>query len=142
MIEALGVRMELLQPRRWRDYYRLLRRDVFALLCLDDRRTWGRYALDAASARVPYVGSDLSQGGEDVAMMTCDPFDTDSAIEFLSVLIEERLQGRDDRYREVTDRQYAAVRAYDGDASRERMRRALKAAGLIETAVKLEPVCA
>ncbi len=140
MIEALGVRAQMLQPRRWRDYYRLLRQDVFAILCLDDRRTWGRYALDAASARVPFVGSHLSHGGEHVGLLTCDPFDVTTALDFLTDLVEERLSGRDYLYRDVAERQYAALQSYGGEAARERMRVALAAAGLADAAAKLQPV--
>ncbi|HEY6138616.1 MAG TPA: hypothetical protein VI670_12730 [Thermoanaerobaculia bacterium] len=142
MLEAMGIRAELLQPRRWPDYYRLLRRDTFAILCMDDRRTWGRYALDAASARVPYVGSRLSHAGERAGVLTCDPFDTATAIEHLGRLIEERLQGRSDWYENVTARQYAVLHDYDDGAARRRMQRALAAAGCPEPASRLEEVTA
>lgn len=142
MILALGVRAEFLHPRGWRDYFRNLK-DVFAILCLDDRRTWGRYALDAAAARIPFVGSHLSHCGERVAVLNCDAFDTCSALAWLERLVEERLAGGNTFYQEVTDQQYRALGGYDGPSALERLRAALESAGHSELARQVpgrEPV--
>jgi hypothetical protein len=136
MIVALGIRAEFRQPCRWRDYFLGLS-DVFAILCLDDRRTWGRYALDAAAARIPYVGSHLSHCGERVAVLSCDPFDTSAAVAWLERLVEEHLAGRDDFYQEVTERQYQALEDYDGPSALKRLRAALDAAGYAKLAGEL-----
>lgn len=140
MLATFGIRAEYLRPRRWADYHRMLRKS-FLLLCMDDRRTWGRYALDAAAAGVPFIGSHASHAGEHVAVMTCDPFDTTSAFAYAASLIEERLRGGDDLYREVMDRQSAALESYGDDGALKRLAIALQAAGHDELAGKLtEPI--
>ena len=136
IIKAFGLRAQYLRPRSWPHYYRGLQ-DAFAILCMDDRRTWGRYALDCASARIPYVGSNLSHCGEVVGVMTGDPFDTQRMIEHLSLLLEEHAKGTDALYREVSNSQYAKLKDYDGPRSRERLRRALLAAGYEDIANRL-----
>lgn len=128
MVEALGIRADFRRPRRWRDYYRD-HLSCFAVLCMDDRRTWGRYVLDCASARMPFVGSHLSHCGEQAGVLTCDPFDTDAALRYLSELIEERLAGGSRIHDEVTARQYEALRGYDSDNSLERFCSALENVG-------------
>jgi hypothetical protein len=128
MLGTFGIRAEFLRPRRWADYHRMLR-NSFLLLCMDERRTWGRYALDAAAAGVPFIGSHTSHAGEHVAVMTCDPFDTASAFAYAASLIEERLRGGDALHREVIERQSAALESYGHAAARLRLAAALQAAG-------------
>ena len=128
MVESLGIRADFRRPRRWRDYYKD-HLDCFAVLCMDDRRTWGRYVLDCASAHMPFVGSELSHCGERAGVLTCDPFDTNSALKYLSDLIEEKLAGRSELHDSVTARQYAALGDYDSKSSIERFCAALENAG-------------
>lgn len=128
MIEALRIRAEFRKPRRWRDYYRD-HLNCFAVLCMDDRRTWGRYVLDCASARMPFVGSELSHCGERAGVLTCDPFDTDTALQYLSELIDERLAGGSQFHDAVTARQYEALQHYDRESSLKRFCAALESAG-------------
>lgn len=135
MIISMGIRAEFMQPRDWQNYFRGLA-DIFAILCLDDRRTWGRYALDAAAARIPFVGSHLSHAGERVGVLSCDPFDTTFALNALAKLIEERLDGSCDFYTEVTTRQYNGLQGYDGPAALHRLGAALAAAGFPEMVMR------
>lgn len=128
MVETLGIRAEFRRPRRWRDYYRD-HLNCFAVLCMDDRRTWGRYVLDCASARMPFVGSNLSHCGERAGVLTCDPFDTDTALRHLSELIEERLAGGSRFHDAVTARQSEALQHYDSESSLKRFCAALENAG-------------
>jgi hypothetical protein len=133
MLSTFGLRADFVRPRRWPDYHRALRQ-CFALLCMDDRRTWGRYALDAAAAGVPFIGSHESHAGEQVAVMTCDPFDTETAYAYAAGLIEERLRGGNAQYRDVLEQQSAALVRYGDDAARQRLAEALRAAGREELA--------
>jgi hypothetical protein len=136
MLSTFGLNAEFVRPRRWPDYHLALR-ESFALLCMDDRRTWGRYALDAAAASVPFIGSHESHAGEQVAVMTCDPFDTDSAFAYAAGLIEERLRGGDAQYRHVVERQSAALPSYGDDAACQRLASALRAIGRDELADRI-----
>lgn len=136
MVEALGIRADFRRPRRWRDYYKD-HLSCFAVLCMDDRRTWGRYVLDCASAYMPFVGSELSHCGERAGVLTCDPFDTDSALKYLSELIEEKLTDRSELHDSVTTRQYEALRDYDSQSSMKRFCAALENAGYAPLAGEL-----
>ncbi len=135
--EGLGIRADFRKPRRWRDYYKD-HLSSFALLCMDDRRTWGRYVLDCAAARMPFVGSELSHCGEHVGILTCDPFDTDRAIEYLSALIEERLAGSSEFYDSITARQYEALQDYGTENSLRRFCAALERVGYSGLARRLK----
>jgi hypothetical protein len=128
MVEALGIRADFRKPRRWRDYYRD-HLSSFAVLCMDDRRTWGRYVLDCASAQMPFIGSALSHCGERVGILTCDPFDTNRALEYLSALIDEKLAGGSELHDAVTNRQYEGLQEYDTNSSLHRFCTALANAG-------------
>lgn len=136
MVEALGIRADFRRPRRWRDYYKE-HLTSFAVLCMDDRRTWGRYVLDCASARMPFIGSELSHCGERVGVLTCDPFDTDTALNYLSELIEERLAGAKDLHDSVITRQYEALQNYDELSARKRFCEAIENAGHASLAQEL-----
>lgn len=135
MVRALGIRAEFRRPEPWPQYYRR-HLDAFAVLCLDDRRTWGRYALDAASARMPFIGSHLSHCGERVAEMTMDPFDTDRAVSSLAQLIEERLAGRNELYQDIVNTQLARLAEYGPAAALQRFLHAIADAGLESLAVR------
>jgi len=127
MIKALGIKAEILRPRSWPDYFRV-HASAFAVLCMDDRRTWGRYVLDSASARLPYVGTNLSHCGEQDAVLQCDPFDTELALDYLSELLERYFKEDHSRYEEVCAQQYLALNKYTPAASRERFLNAVLAA--------------
>ncbi len=137
MVRALGVDADFRRPMSWARYYHD-HLDAFAVLCLDDRRTWGRYVLDCASARMPFVGSNLSHCGERVGVMTADPFDTERALAWLSALVEERLRGRDELYRDTVRRQSAKLGLYGADAARSRFAAALAATGFGTLAERVE----
>jgi hypothetical protein len=136
MVQAMGIRADCRKPRRWRDYYKD-HLSCFAVLCMDDRRTWGRYVLDCASAYMPFVGSDLSHCGERVGVLTSDPFNTECALKYLSELIEEKLIGRSELHDSVTTRQYEALQEYNSERSLKRFCAALEIAGYATLAEKL-----
>ena len=59
-------------------------------------------------------------------------------ISHLTALVEERLRGEQDVYREVVEQQYRALSDYDGPQARKRLQTALEAAGLGYVARKLD----
>ena len=136
MVEAMAIRAEYRRPRRWRDYY-LDHLSCFAVLCMDDRRTWGRYVLDCASARMPFIGSNFSHCAERVGILTGDPFDTDFALQHLTKLIEERLAGRSDFHDSTIAQQYEGLRDYDSAHSLNRFCTAIENAGYSTLAAEL-----
>jgi hypothetical protein len=100
--------------RSWNDYY-VHHLDAYLVLSLDPRRTWGRLVLDCASACVPYVGSDVTHCARAVGVLTCNPFDVETAYRHAASLLQDR-----DLYNEVVHQQYERLAAFDEDSSRTR----------------------
>ncbi|MCD6299825.1 MAG: hypothetical protein J7L78_01445 [Dehalococcoidales bacterium] len=130
MIENLGIDVEFCKVMEWQDYFKHHLQN-FLVLCMDDRRTWGRYALDCAASMMPYVGSYLSHCGEKVGVLTCDPFDVESALNYIRVLLKKYEKRKDDFYKQVVKKQYERLKYYDEELSRNRFFEALKSAGII-----------
>ncbi|RLG33143.1 hypothetical protein DRN98_04325 [Methanosarcinales archaeon] len=130
MIENLGIDVEFCKVMEWQDYFKH-HLQSFLVLCMDDRRTWGRYALDCAASMMPYVGSYLSHCGEKVGVLTCDPFDVESALNYIRVLLKKYEKRKDDFYKQVVKKQYERLKYYDEELSRNRFFEALKSAGII-----------
>jgi hypothetical protein len=123
-LRGLDPTLDCRPHRFWQQYYRE-HLEVWAVLSLDPRRTWGRLPLDCASAQIPYVGSDATHAARVVGALTCDPHDVDAAYRHLRALASEP-----ELYTRVTQAQYAALADFDEAASRRRFWRALAAAGV------------
>lgn len=123
--EGLDPTVEYRLERDWAGYYRH-HLDVYAMLSLDPRRSWGRPVLDCASALIPYVGSHASQCGSTVGVLTCDPYDADTAYGHLCRLLADPAL-----YEEVIRTQYERLAAFDEAASRARFWRALADRGAV-----------
>ena len=129
MIEGLEIDIEFYEVRKWQDYYKH-HLQSFLVLCMDDRRTWGRYALDCAASMMPYVGSRLSHCGEKVGVLTCDPFDVEIALNYIRQLLKEYAQGKNDFYESVVNKQYKQLIHYNEQISKKRFYKALDAVGI------------
>ncbi len=128
MINDLGIKASFVRPRSWWDYFPV-HLQAFATLVMDDRRCWGRYALDCAAADIPFVGSNLSHCNQTVAKLTCDPFDTDTAYEHLERLIDEYYRGEHEFYAEVTAHQQRNLAQYAAEPMIANLMRSLRDAG-------------
>jgi len=123
-IEQLGLTVECCPYRPWPGYY-AHHLDAYAVLSLDPRRTWGRLVLDCASALIPYVGSAESHCGRTVGVLTCDPYDVETAYAHLCTLLDDH-----DVYERVAQQQYQRLSQFDEAASRQRFWDALAVGGL------------
>jgi len=124
MIRQLGLTVECYLHRPWPEYY-AHHLDTYAVLSLDPRRTWGRLVLDCASALIPYVGSAESHCGRTVGVLTCDPYDVETAYAHMCTLLDNR-----DVYEQVVQQQYQCLSQFDETTSRQRFWDAMAAAGL------------
>ena len=110
--------------RPWSEYY-LRHLESYAVLSLDPRRTWGRLVLDCASAHIPYVGSKESHCGRAVGVLTCGPYDVDTAYAHLCTLLDDP-----GVYERVAREQYQRLSQFEETTSRQRFWDALAAGGL------------
>lgn len=124
LVGRLAPGLEGALKRPWPEYYRH-HLSAWAVLSLDPRRSWGRLVLDSASARIPYVGSNATHCADRVAVLTCDPYDVETAAAHLRRLLDDA-----DLYEEVIEHQYAALAEFDEETSRARLAGALATAGL------------
>jgi hypothetical protein len=123
-LRVLDPTLDCRPHRFWQQYYRE-HLEVWAVLSLDPRRTWGRLPLDCASAHIPYVGSDATHTARAVGVLTCDPNNVEAAYRHLRALACDP-----ELYARITATQYAALDAFDEAASRRRFWHALAAAGV------------
>jgi hypothetical protein len=124
MLAHLDSRVEFAVKRTWPEYY-VHHLDVYAVLNLDPRRSWGRLVLDCASAFIPYVGSAETHCAKRLGVLTCDPFDVETAYEHMCALLDGP-----DLYNRVTLEQYERLGDFDEKVSRERFWSALETAGI------------
>ncbi len=124
-IRQLGIDIECHIRKPWPEYYKQLL-DAHIVLCMDPRRTWGRLVLDCASALIPYVGSAESYCGRAVGVLTCDPFNVETAYTNMCTLLENY-----EVYERVIQEQYQRLSQFDESVSRQRFWDALAAGGLI-----------
>lgn len=130
MIEGLNIEgLEFCKPMEWQEYFKH-HQESFLVVCMDDRRTWGRYAFDCAASMKPYVGSWLSHGGEKIGIYTCDPFDVKSALNYIRELLLEYENNVNKIYNSVVSKQYSLLKDYDHDSSYKRFYEALEKASV------------